>query len=151
MVAMMKKWIWMALAVIVVAGGTWFARMMLPGGALQGTLAPVPLTWDGTTIVDVVALETHRAEPYSVKIWIVPMGDRLYVHAGDNHNRWVQYIEQDPAVRVGNGDTLYELNAERVTAAEEFAGFADAYEVRYGTRPRNENVAEVYLFRLVAR
>lgn len=148
---MRKKLIWMALAVVVVAGGAYYAWMMMPGGALQGTLAPVPPAWDGSTVADVVELETNPAEPYSVKIWIVPMGDRLYVHAGDNYTRWVQHIEQDPAVRVGNDGTLHEFNAERVTSAEEFAAFAAAYEARYGTRPRNENVAEVYLFRLVAR
>lgn len=148
---MTKQRIWMLLAVVALAGGAYFAWMMMPGGALKGTVAPVPSTWDGTTVADVVELETHPAEPYSVKIWIVPIGDRLYVHAGDNYSRWVQHIEQDPAVRVGDDGRLYELHAERVTSAEEFAGFAKAYEARYGTRPRNENVAEVYLFRLVAR
>jgi hypothetical protein len=48
-------------------------------------------------------------------------------------------------------DRLYDLTATRVTDAAEFAAFSDAYETRYGLRPRNENVAEVYLFRLTAR
>jgi hypothetical protein len=39
----------------------------------------------------------------------------------------------------------------RVEDAAEFASFADAYEKKYGMRPRNENVSEVYLYRLGAR
>lgn len=146
-----RKRIGMVLAAIVVAGGAYFSWMMLPSGALQGSLTPVPSSWEGTTVPDVVELETRPAEPYSVKIWVVPVGERMYVHAGDNYNRWVQHIEQDPAVRLKVEDRLYELDAQRVTSAEEFAGFARAYEARYGTRPRNENIDEVFLFRLVAR
>lgn len=148
---MTRKRIWIALAVILTTGGAYFAWMMMPDGALHGTLTPVPPAWEGSTVPDVVELETRPADPYSVKIWAVPVGDLMYVHAGDNHTRWVQHIEQDPAVRLKVEDRLYELDAQRVTSAEEFAGFAQAYEVRYGTRPRNENVDAVYLFRLAAR
>ena len=48
-------------------------------------------------------------------------------------------------------EKLYELAAARVTEAEEFARFADVYEEKYGVRPRNENVSEVYLLRLGER
>jgi hypothetical protein len=43
------------------------------------------------------------------------------------------------------------MSAVRVEDPAEFAIFADAYKKKYGTRPRNENVAEVYLYRLGAR
>jgi hypothetical protein len=145
-----KKRIWIALAALVATGGAYFAWMMMAGGALQGILTPVPPEWDDSTVPDVVELETRPADPYSVKIWVVPVGDQMYVHAGANYNRWVQHIEQDSAVRLKIEDRLYELHAQRVTSAEEFAGFAQAYEARYGTRPRNENVDAVYLFRLAA-
>jgi hypothetical protein len=146
-----KKRIWIALAAIVAAGGVYFTWMMMPAGALHATPTPVPLAWESATVPDVVELETRPADPYSVKIWVVPVGDRMYVHAGDNYNRWVQHIEQDPAVRLKVEDRLYELQAQRVTSAEEFADFAQAYEARYGRRPRNENIDEVYLFRLAGR
>ena len=46
---------------------------------------------------------------------------------------------------------VIELEAARVTAADEFGRFSDSYEKKYGRRPRNENITEVYLFRLQAR
>jgi hypothetical protein len=79
------------------------------------------------------------------------MGPGLYVHAGANRATWVEHIEQDPNVRVLIGASLYELRAVRVESAEEFAAFAEVYEVKYGNRPRNENVDEAYLFRLMPR
>ena len=145
-----KKRIGLLLGTIVLAGAGYFAWMMLPGGALEGTPAPTPADWSTLTVPDVVELETNPVEPYSVKIWVVPMGDRMYVHAGDNHNQWVRHIEQDPAVRLLVGDSIYELTATRVTTDAEFSAFAAAYEARYGTQPRNTNVGEVYLFRLTA-
>jgi hypothetical protein len=138
-------------AVILAAAGVYFANMMLPGGALTGTTTPVPADWSQVEVPDVVRLETNPAEPYSVKIWSIPVGDKVYIHAGDNYNTWVQYIEKDPAVRLLVEDRLYDLHAERVTAEEEFAAFAVAYKARYNTEPRNRNVSEVYLFRLTAR
>jgi hypothetical protein len=39
----------------------------------------------------------------------------------------------------------------RVGTQDEFDRFSDAYERKYGRRPRNDNVTEAYLFRLAAR
>jgi hypothetical protein len=139
-----------ALIVLVLGGGGYFGWMMMPGGTLSGALTAVPAVWDGTEVPKVVRLETNPAEPYSVKIWVVPIGPHLYVHAGAHYTAWVQYLEQDPTARLLMDERLYTLRAERVTGAAEFATFADAYERRYGRRPRNENVAQVYLFRLTA-
>ena len=96
-------------------------------------------------------LETRPDDPYSVNIWVIALGDHLYVHAGDNRSRWVENMEADPNVRLRVDDSLYDLVAARVTSQEEFDRFGDAYERKYGRRPGNENVAEAYLFRLAAR
>ena len=125
--------------------------LLLPGGALEGTTKAVPGDWAFTDAVNTVQLETRRADPYSVNIWATAVGDHLYVHAGANRSTWVEHIEADPAVRVRVGDSIYELVAGRVEAQEEFDRFSDAYERKYDRRPRNENFAEVYLFRLAAR
>mgnify|MGYP003671146303 CR=1 FL=1 len=121
------------------------------GGELNGTLTPAPKQWGSTADVSIIELETNPAEPYSVKLWIVDMGPNLYVHAGANRAAWVVNIEQDPNVRLLVGELLYELQAERVVNEAEFAHFSDRYEDKYGNRPRNENVAEAYLFRLRPR
>jgi hypothetical protein len=56
----------------------------------------------------------------------------------------------DSSVRLQVEDLIYELEATRVKSQDEFDRFSDAYEKKYGSRPRNEDVAEAYLFRLEA-
>ncbi len=125
--------------------------VILPGGALEGSTAVTPDSWSFTDEVDTVQLETRPADPYSVNVWVIALGDNLYVHAGDNRSTWVENMETDPSVRLRIDDSIYELLAARVENQEEFDRFSDAYEQKYGRRPGNENVAEAYLFRLSAR
>jgi hypothetical protein len=125
--------------------------VLLPGGALEGKVAPLPESWAFTDEIDTIQLETRPAEPYSVNIWVIALGEHLYVHAGANRSTWVEAMETDPRVRLRAGENIYELAAARVTDAAEFESFADAYEKKYGRRPRNENVGEAYLFRLGPR
>ena len=121
------------------------------GGPLQGTLTPAPADWTQAASADVIQLESNPAEPYSVKLWIIGAGPLLYVHAGANRATWVEHIEADANVRLLIDDALYELRAERVITQSEFNSFSDTYEVKYGNRPRNESVAEAYLYRLLPR
>ena len=125
--------------------------VLLPGGALEGSTAATPDSWSFTDEVDTVQLETRPADPYSVNVWVIALGETLYVHAGDNRTTWVENMEEDPSVRLRIDDSIYELLAARVEDQEEFDRFSDAYERKYGRRPGNENVAEAYLFRLSAR
>jgi hypothetical protein len=124
---------------------------LLPGGALEGPLAPVPTDWSFSDAVSTVQLETRPVDPYSVNIWMIGMAGDAYVHAGASRSAWVEHIESDPNVRLRVDGAVYELVAARVTAQAEFDRFSDAYEKKYGSRPRNENVGEAYLFRLTAR
>lgn len=124
---------------------------LLPGGSLEGRAAPVPESWAALRDIKTIQLETRPADPYSVNIWIIGLGADRYVHAGANRAEWVEHLEADPDVRLRVGEELYELQAVPVTDGAEFARFADAYEDKYGRRPRNENVSEAYLFRLGPR
>lgn len=139
------------LVALVSAAGCGRPFVLLPGGALEGKPAAVPESWAFTDDVDTVQLETRPAEPYSINIWVTAAGEFVYVHAGANRSAWVEHIEADPNVRLRVDESIYELTAARVTDQAEFDRFSDAYEKKYGRRPRNENVAEVYLFRLTAR
>ena len=107
--------------------------------------------WSFTQASETVQLETNPAEPYSVNIWVTAAGEQLYVHAGANRSTWVEYIEADPNVRLRVNESIYELSASRVEDQAEFDRFSAAYEKKYGSRPRNESVAEAYLFRLTVR
>ena len=125
--------------------------LLLPGGALEGKATPAPADWAFTDAVSTVQLETSTTEPYSVNIWAIALGPAMYVHAGANRSTWVENIEADPQVRLRVDESIYELAAVRVVDQAEFDRFCDAYEKKYGRRPRNENVAEAYLFRLSPR
>lgn len=120
-------------------------------GALDGELAEPPADWAGVGELDVIQLETQPADPYSVKLWVIEMGGALYVHAGDNLAQWVEHIAQDNRVRLGAEGKIYELSAFRVFDQEEFDALMGPYEAKYGRRPGNENIEEVYLFRLQNR
>ena len=149
----MKSWsAWMAagpfaLACLLGCGPV----LLMPGGELSGPVEAAPSDWSFSDEISTIQLETRPADPYSINIWAVGLRDRLYVHAGANRSRWVEHLMADPLVRARVGGKLYPLAATRVETAEEFAAFADAYQKKYGLRPRNENVSEVYLYRLEAR
>jgi hypothetical protein len=125
--------------------------VLFPGGALEGPTVGAPGDWSFTDDVETVQVETRPADPYSVNIWLIAIGENLYVHAGANRSTWVEHMEADPNVRLRVNESIYELVASRVDDQAEFDRFSDAYEQKYGRRPRNEDVAEAYLFRLAPR
>lgn len=125
--------------------------LLLPGGQLSGPVEALPADWSFSDEVSTVQVETRPSDPYSINIWAVGLGSHLYIHAGANRSRWVENLMADPLVRVRIAGKIYPLTAVRVEDPAEFASFADAYKKKYGTRPRNENVAEIYLYRLGAR
>jgi hypothetical protein len=122
--------------------------VMLPGGKLDGTVVAAPNDWGFSDATKTVQLETRPSDPYSVNIWIIAMGSDLYVHAGDNRATWVDHLEAYERARIG--DDIYALQADRVSEQSKFDQFSDAYEKKYDRRPGNENVGEVYLYRLKA-
>jgi hypothetical protein len=130
---------WLAL-VLVAALAACGPILLLPGGELEGKMVPAPSDWAFTDDVSTVQLETRPDDPYSVNIWAVGLGPGL----------WVENMEADPHVRLQVEDAIYELRSSRVERQDEFDRFSDAYEKKYGRRPRNESVEEAYLFRLAA-
>jgi hypothetical protein len=125
--------------------------LLLPGGELEGESASVPESWAFTEEIGTIQVETNPSDPYSINIWAVGMDEYLYLHAGANRTTWIEHMEADPLVRARIEGKLYELRATKVEDAAEFARFADAYEDKYSVRPRNENIAEIYVIRLGAR
>ncbi|MBB84827.1 MAG: hypothetical protein CL931_13550 [Deltaproteobacteria bacterium] len=125
--------------------------VFFPGGQLAGEVAPPPADWSFTDEISTIQIETNPADPYSVNIWVLELEGALYLHAGANRAAWVEHLEADPRLRIKVDETIYELVSARVTDADEFARFAEKYEEKYGGRPRNENIAEIYLLRLTNR
>lgn len=121
-------------------------------GLLEGQVVALPENWGQVGQVDIIQLETNSADgPYSVNLWIANIEGTLHVFAGDNVAAWVEHIQADPNVRLGVDGSIYELMATQETDAAQFEKFAQAWEAKYGNRPRNENVDETYLYRLTAR
>lgn len=125
--------------------------LLFPGGELEGEVDPVPADWSFTDEISTIQIETDPSDPYSVNIWVLELDGSLYLHAGANRATWVEHLEADPRLRIKVEDVLYEMTATRVTGEDEFLRFAQKYETKYGNRPRNENIDEIYLFRLEAR
>jgi hypothetical protein len=125
--------------------------LLLPGGALEGASIDPPDTWAFLDEIDTVQLETRPSDPYSVNIWVTRVDESIYLHAGADPGSWVEHIEANPNVRLGVEGAVYDLTAARVDTQDEFDRFAEAYDEKFGLRPRNEDVTEAYLFRLAAR
>ena len=148
---MPRTWIQHLSIVVVGALGCGGPLVLLPGGSLEGETTAHPEDWSFTDSVKTIQLETNPADPYSVNLWAIGLGDALYVHAGANRATWVEHMEADPQVRLRVDTAIYELAAVRVDAQEEFDRFSDAYREKYGRLPRNGDVTEAYLFRLGPR
>ena len=124
----------------------------LSGGALSGPVAEPPAQWsEWGAYGSVIQFETNPAEPYSVNIAYTVVGETLYVNAGDTKTKWVEHMEADPRVRLRRDGTVYELRAERVTAADEIARFGEAWTDQSFFRRDPATLGEVWIYRLDRR
>ena len=120
-------------------------------GELEGNEVAVPDNWSHLAEAKVIQFETNPDAPYSVNLWVVAMDNMLYVHSGDNKATWIHNMENAPEVRLGYEGKIYSLMSEKVTDAGEYARFAEVYKTKYGNHPRNMDVSQVYIYRLVPR
>lgn len=124
----------------------------MAGGLLEGPEAAPLSDWTAVGQDDIVQLETHGDEPYSVNLWVIGDGANLWVYRGTSEAQWVDNMKTNPLVRIRIGEVIYPLRAERVSDAQAFARFAQAWDEKYGSSgPKSTNVAEAYLFRLLPR
>ncbi len=140
----------LALIAILAVGGCG-PLVMIPGGALSGTVEPVPDDWSFTDEVDTVQLETRPDDPYSVNIWGVGIGERFYVAAGDAGSAWAGHLQADPRVRLRVGESIYELTAVPVRDEPEREAFLAGVKQKYDFEPDDEQRANSLLFRLDPR
>ena len=124
----------------------------LPGGRLSGQVASPPGDWSDADRHENVQLETRPSDPYSVNVWGAGIGDRFYLASGQGGEAtWVEYIAEDPNVRLRVGDTLYELRAVHVTSEAERERFLEAVKRKYDWEPSSEEREKAWLFRLDPR
>jgi hypothetical protein len=94
----------------------------VPGGALDGEVAPAPAAWSDALGGDraMCEIEARRADPHSIQLECFARDGALYVQS---HRwalaewwpeSWAEVWLAEPDVRVRIGDRIYELRAERV-------------------------------------
>ena len=123
----------------------------MSGGKLSGTIVDVPGTWHLPESSALAQLETRPEDPYSINLTYVQMDGRFYFYAGDTRTNWVQYIEQDPRVRIRIGETIYPGQAVRVTSDADLAAFAAVWANLSVFQRDPMELGEVWLYRLEAR
>ena len=116
-------------------------------------MKPTPSSWDFTDRFEDVQLETRPGDPYSVNIWIVAVGNKLFVAAGGGaESAWAQHIAADPTVRLRVGEDIYLLRAEPTTDPLDRRRFLAAAKRKYdGFEPDPEDADRAILFRLEPR
>ena len=83
-----------------------------------------------------VDLETRPAEPYSVELNYMVRDGQLYIDPAEGR-KWLDYIREDPRVRVRFGDKIYPVTAVLVGRPGELEGFDDdRFIYRLDSRPQ---------------
>ncbi len=122
--------------------------LVLPGGALKGTVAAPPAEWSSLAEADTIQVEFRPADPYSHNIWAVGIDTNLYIATSGDGTRWTPFVAADPRVRARVDSQLYELVAVPVTDAGERTRVAAAYSKKYELDPTDNWVDEALVFRL---
>jgi hypothetical protein len=120
----------------------------MSGGELHGRVAEAPVIWQLDEDSGLAQLETRPADPYSINLTYVQLDGRFYIYAGDTRTNWVKHIEEDPAVRIRVGDTIYAARAVRVLRNDEIAEFAAIWENLSLFQRDPLGLDEVWLYRL---
>ncbi len=150
-----RAW-WVAVVLAVGCGGP---VGPISGGALSGTVKPMPADWAFVESIEQVQLETNPAAPHSVNTWIGTNGGALYLPTSmirgpklPTEREWVRNALADDRIRVRIDGDVYELRAKRVADAAEAAGARAALEKKYALGADDMDAErEIWIFRLEQR
>ena len=76
-------------------------------------------------------LQTNSADPYSVTLWGVSIGENFYVASSDQATNWATNLDKDPTIILGIEGNLYAGAAQRVADPEEIAEVLEKYSLKY--------------------
>ena len=106
-----------------------------PGFRLEGEVAEtLPDDWRFSDQHQEIAVEvrTPYLLPHSVTIWCAALGGQLYVGARDPETKsWPGWVDRDPDVRLGIGETVYEVTLVPVEDEDRLARVRQAYAAKY--------------------
>ncbi|MGH7289964.1 MAG: nitroreductase/quinone reductase family protein [Myxococcota bacterium] len=125
----------------------------LPGGRLSGEVAAAPVDdWAFAQKVETIAIETRPDDPYSVNVWFVSQGPRLWVAAaGGVESKWAKNLTADPRVCLSIDGKLYERKAVRVTEQAELDEALVLYQTKYDYQRDPKDEGKAVLFRMDPR
>ena len=109
---------WPLLAGLACAG----PMLMVPGGELGGQVVTERVDDFSFTRDGVFELEVRPSDPYSVQLNYVVRDGVLHVDPGEGR-RWLDYMREDPNVRVRIDGKIYPLRAELVGPPGSVEGF----------------------------
>jgi hypothetical protein len=125
----------------------------IPGGRLKGEVVTTPVDdWSFASAVETIQLESNPADPYSVNVWFVAQGARLWIAAGSgDKSRWAKDLLADPRVRLRIEGKIYERKAVRVTEQSEMDEVLVLYQTKYDYERDADEEGEALLFRMDPR
>ena len=109
-----------------------------PGLRLPGEVAPTPSDWSFTNDHPLIAIEVRAPYflPHSVTIVCGTLDGNLYVGARDPETkRWPGWVDDDPEVRLGIGDRVYEATLDPITDAALIARIRQGMATKYDRPP----------------
>jgi hypothetical protein len=125
----------------------------IPGGRLSGEVVATPVDdWAFAGGEETLQLETRPDDPYSVNVWFVAQGPRLWVASvGGDVSGWGETMIADPRVRLRIDGKLYERKAARVTEQAEIDEVVVLYKTKYDYERDPKEDGQAVLFRMDPR
>jgi hypothetical protein len=122
-------------------------------GRLSGKVVTAPVDdWAFASGEETLQLETRPDDPYSVNVWFVASGPRLWVACvGGDTSGWGENMIADPRVRLRIDGKLYERKAVRVTEQSEIDEVVVLYKTKYDYKRDAEDEGKAVLFRMDPR
>ncbi len=127
------------IAILIGLTGCFGPNDMRPGMRLPGEVAPTPSDWSFTNDYPEIAIEVRTPYflPHSVTIVCSELDGDLYVGAIDPESKsWPSWVDDDPEVRLGIGDLVYEVKLAPITDPAHMARIRQASDTKYGTKYR---------------
>lgn len=109
--------------------------MVIPGGQLSGEVVSEPVSDWSFADDSFIDIETRPGDPYSVELNYIVKDGNLYIDPAEGR-AWLEYIREDPNLRVRFGGKVYPVIAVLVGKPGELEGFdADRFIYRLDSRP----------------
>ena len=131
-----------AIAIATSLAGCFGPEDRRPGMRLPGEVTPTPSDWSFTNDYPEIAIEVRTPYflPHSVTIACGTLDGNLHVGARDPETkRWPGWVDDDPEVRLGIGDRVYEVKLVPITDAELIARIRQGTSTKYDrSRPPDD-------------